>query len=214
GRGGRACAAVRRRRVRRAGRARPDPAPDRSRRRSAGARAGRPPGRRGGRRHVGRLGALGAGVPVLCQLAAQAPALADARGGGTAGRGGHGPPSHAGAGAGRARRRGPPRRPGAAFRAAARGEVASLVDREDVTRPPLLLYLASAGDPQRFAIAPALAALAERRGWEFELYYAAYRAGRHFGGGPPGEAAPGWPARRLAAGRPAADPARPPAERC
>src|SRR5262249_6377781 len=167
-----------------------------------------PPGRRGGRRHVGRLGALGARVPVLCQLAAQAPARDDARWGCTARMARHRPPSHARAGASRARRRGPPRRPGAAFRAAARGEVASVVDREGVTRPPLLLYLASAGDPQRFAIAPALAALAERRGWEFELYYAAYRAGRHFGGGRPEEAAPGWPAGSLAAGGRHADHAR------
>ena len=86
--------------------------------------------------------------------------------------------------------------------------MASLVDGEDVTRQPLLLYLASALDPQRFAIAPALAALAERRGWEFELYYAARRAGRHFGGGPPEDAGPGWPAGSLAAGGRHADHAR------
>src|SRR5262249_20714997 len=56
--------------------------------------------------------------------------------------------------------------------------------------------------------APTLAALAERRGWEFELYYATHRAGRHFGGGPPEEAAPGWPAGSLAAGGRHSDHAR------
>jgi hypothetical protein len=65
---------------------------------------------------------------------------------------------------------------------------------------PLLLYLASATDLQRFAVAPTLAALAERAGWEFELYYDNRRAGRHFGGGPPEDARPGWPAGSTVAG--------------
>ncbi len=79
------------------------------------------------------------------------------------------------------------------------GQVASLVDRARVKRT-LLLYLASAHDPQRFAVAPALAALAERTGWEFELHYDDLRAGRHFGGGPPEHARPGWAAGSLVAG--------------
>jgi hypothetical protein len=65
---------------------------------------------------------------------------------------------------------------------------------------PLLLYLASTSDLQRFAVAPTLAALAERTGWEFELYYDDLRAGRHFGGGPPEDARRGWPAGSLVAG--------------
>jgi hypothetical protein len=55
-------------------------------------------------------------------------------------------------------------------------------------------------DRQRFAVAPTLAALAERAGWEFELYYDDVRAGRHFGGGPPEDARPGWAAGTLVAG--------------
>jgi hypothetical protein len=77
-----------------------------------------------------------------------------------------------------------------------------------VTRRGLLLYLASGRDPQRYAVGPTLGALAERAGWEFELYYDELRAGRHFGGGPPGEARPGWPAGSLVAGGRHADHAR------
>jgi hypothetical protein len=77
-----------------------------------------------------------------------------------------------------------------------------------MTRPPLLLYLAHARDLQRLAVAPALAALAERAGWEFELYYDDFRAGRHFGGGPPERARAGWPAGSLVAGGRHADHAR------
>jgi hypothetical protein len=65
---------------------------------------------------------------------------------------------------------------------------------------PLLLYLSHAGDPQRFAVGPTLAAAAERAGWEFECYYGALRAGRHFGGGDPGLAQPGWSNGSLVAG--------------
>ncbi|MFN2471264.1 MAG: hypothetical protein ABR583_09825 [Gaiellaceae bacterium] len=67
-------------------------------------------------------------------------------------------------------------------------------------RPPLLLYLAWARNPARLAVAPTLAALAGRAGWDFELYYDELRAGRHFGGGPPEDARPGWPAGSLVAG--------------
>lgn len=52
-------------------------------------------------------------------------------------------------------------------------------------RRPLLLYLARDSDPQRTAVGPALAAVCERAGWDFECYYDALRRGRHFGGGPP-----------------------------
>lgn len=58
-------------------------------------------------------------------------------------------------------------------------------------RPSLLLYLGRADDLQRLAVAPALAAAAERSGWGFELYYDALRRGRHFGGGDPDQARPG-----------------------
>lgn len=58
-------------------------------------------------------------------------------------------------------------------------------------RTPLLLYLGLAGDPQRAAVAPALAAAAERAGWAFELYYDDFRTGRHFGGGDPDAPPPG-----------------------
>ncbi|ALG72316.1 hypothetical protein VY88_31655 [Azospirillum thiophilum] len=51
-----------------------------------------------------------------------------------------------------------------------------------MTKPPLLLYLAHGGDPQRVAVAPVLAAAAERAGWAFDLYYDGRRSGRHFGG--------------------------------
>ena len=67
-------------------------------------------------------------------------------------------------------------------------------------RPRLLLFLASASDPARFAVGPALAAAAERSGWRFECYYDALRRGRHFGGGDPGEAPAGWPNGSLFAG--------------
>jgi hypothetical protein len=65
---------------------------------------------------------------------------------------------------------------------------------------PLLLYLSHAGDPQRFAVGPTLAGLAERAGWEFDCYYAARRLGRHFGGGDPSETTPGRAAGSLVAG--------------
>jgi hypothetical protein len=77
--------------------------------------------------------------------------------------------------------------------------VAPLVDAEAVKRP-LLLYLSSARDPHRYAVAPALAAAAERGGWAFECYYDDLRAGRHFGGGDPARARPGWPSGSLVAG--------------
>ncbi|CAO3432803.1 hypothetical protein [Azospirillum endophyticum] len=51
-----------------------------------------------------------------------------------------------------------------------------------MTKPPLLLFLAHGGDPHRVAIAPVLAAAAERAGWTFDLYYDGRRSGRHFGG--------------------------------
>jgi len=65
---------------------------------------------------------------------------------------------------------------------------------------PLLFYVAHASDPHAVAVAPALAAVAERAGWGFECYYDALRKGRHFGGGDPGEARPGWPSGGLVAG--------------
>src|SRR4051794_23474086 len=120
----------------------------------------------------------------------------------------HRPPPHAGRDARRPRGRRAAHRQDRAVRAALGRKVAPLVDGEGLTRRPLLLYVASVDDPQRFGIAPALAALAERTGWEFELYYDAYRAGRHFGGGPPEDARPGWPAGSLVAGGRHADHAR------
>lgn len=51
-----------------------------------------------------------------------------------------------------------------------------------MTKPPLLLFLAHGGDPHRVAMAPVLAAAAERAGWAFDLYYDGRRSGRHFGG--------------------------------
>ena len=66
--------------------------------------------------------------------------------------------------------------------------------------PRLLLYLASAADPARTAVGPALAAAAVRAGWRFECYYDAPRKGRHFGGGDPAAARPGWPNGSLVAG--------------
>jgi hypothetical protein len=49
-------------------------------------------------------------------------------------------------------------------------------------KPPLLLYLAHAGDLHRCAVGPALAVAAERAGWAFDAYYDCRRSGRHFGG--------------------------------
>lgn len=49
-------------------------------------------------------------------------------------------------------------------------------------KPPLLLFLAHGGDPHRVAMAPVLAAAADRAGWAFDLYYDGRRSGRHFGG--------------------------------
>lgn len=49
-------------------------------------------------------------------------------------------------------------------------------------KPPLLLYLTHADDRHRCAVAPALAAAAERAGWAMDLYCASRRSGRHFGG--------------------------------
>jgi hypothetical protein len=69
-----------------------------------------------------------------------------------------------------------------------------------VPKPRLLFYVSSTADPGRYAIAPALAAAADRAGWSFECYYDTVRKGRHFGGGPPDDAAPGWPAGSLVAG--------------
>lgn len=67
-------------------------------------------------------------------------------------------------------------------------------------RAPLLLYLASAADPQRTAVGPVLAAAAERAGWGFECYYDELRRGRHFGGGDIDAARPGWPGGSLVVG--------------
>ncbi|MGH3032003.1 MAG: hypothetical protein ACRDNE_14810, partial [Gaiellaceae bacterium] len=67
-------------------------------------------------------------------------------------------------------------------------------------KTPLLLYLSRVGDPQRTAVGPALAAAAERAGWDFECYYDNRRRGRHFGGGDPELARPGWAAGSLVAG--------------
>lgn len=53
---------------------------------------------------------------------------------------------------------------------------------EPPPKPPLLLFLAHGGDPHRVAMAPVLAAAAERAGWTFDLYYDGRRSGRHFGG--------------------------------
>jgi hypothetical protein len=75
-------------------------------------------------------------------------------------------------------------------------------------RPRLLFYVASATDPARFAIGPALAAAAERSGWRFECYYDALRRGRHFGGGDPAASPPGWPNGSLVAGGRHADEVR------
>jgi len=67
-------------------------------------------------------------------------------------------------------------------------------------RLPLLLYLASAREAHRTAVAPALAAGAQRAGWAFELYYDDLRKGRHFGGGDPASGPPGHAAGSLVAG--------------
>jgi hypothetical protein len=80
--------------------------------------------------------------------------------------------------------------------------MASLVDEAplNVPRPPLLFYVSSTADRGRYAIGPALAAAAERAGWSFDCYYDTFRKGRHFGGGPPEDAARGWSAGSLVAG--------------
>jgi len=80
--------------------------------------------------------------------------------------------------------------------------MASLVDEApvNVPKPRLLFYVSSSADPGRYAIGPALAAAAERAGWSFDCYYDTFRKGRHFGGGPLEDAAPGWPAGSLVAG--------------
>ena len=67
-------------------------------------------------------------------------------------------------------------------------------------RPPLLLDLDSARSPRRASVGATLAALAERAGVGFECYYDDFRAGRHFGGGDPRSARPGWPAGTPVAG--------------
>jgi hypothetical protein len=64
----------------------------------------------------------------------------------------------------------------------------------------LLLYLSHSGDPHRSAVGPVLAAAAERVGWGFECYFARLGRGRHFGGGDPEAARPGWPEGGLVAG--------------
>jgi hypothetical protein len=74
------------------------------------------------------------------------------------------------------------------------------VGDEALTRRPLLLYLSNARDPQRIAVAPALAAAAERAGWGFECYYDDLRKGRHFGGGDPAAVPAGWSAGSLVTG--------------
>src|SRR5439155_26133795 len=85
-------------------------------------------------------------------------------------------------------------------------QVASLVDETAVSeRSRLLLFLASGSVPGRLAVGPALAAAAERSGWRFECYYDALRRGRHFGGGDPADARPGWPNGSLVAGGQHAD---------
>jgi hypothetical protein len=50
------------------------------------------------------------------------------------------------------------------------------------------------------AAAATLAGIAERAGLGFECYYDAYRAGRHFGGGDPVLARPGWTAGSTVSG--------------
>ena len=64
----------------------------------------------------------------------------------------------------------------------------------------LLLDPSHAGDSQRFAVGPALAAAADRAGWSFDCYYGALRRGLHLGGGDPGRARPGWPSGSLVSG--------------
>jgi hypothetical protein len=78
--------------------------------------------------------------------------------------------------------------------------VAPLVGDRGVLSARLLLYLSHDGDVQRAAVGPALAAVAEAAGWEFECYYGAFRRGRHFGGGDPDAAAPGAASGSLVAG--------------
>lgn len=78
--------------------------------------------------------------------------------------------------------------------------MAPLVGDRGALSARLLLYLSHAGDAQRTAVGPALAAAAEAAGWEFECYHGAFRRGRHFGGGDPDAAAPGAAAGSLVAG--------------
>lgn len=65
---------------------------------------------------------------------------------------------------------------------------------------PILLYLASAADPQRFAVGPTLAAAAERAGWGFDCYYDDLRRGRHWGDGEPAQGNQGCASGSLVVG--------------
>lgn len=67
-------------------------------------------------------------------------------------------------------------------------------------RRQLLLYLASAADPQRVAVGPVLAALATRNQAMFECYYDAARRGLHFGAGDPARAPAGAAGGSLVSG--------------
>lgn len=67
-------------------------------------------------------------------------------------------------------------------------------------KPALLFYVGQATDLQKTAVAPVLAAAAERAGWGFECYYDRLRRGRHFGAGDPDAAPPGWAGGSLVAG--------------
>ena len=77
-------------------------------------------------------------------------------------------------------------------------EMASLV--HDGVKPRLLFYVSHAGDPQRMAVGPALAAVAEAAGWGFDCYYDDLRRGRHFGGGNPESAPAGTASGSFVAG--------------
>ena len=52
-------------------------------------------------------------------------------------------------------------------------------------RPRLLLYVARYANPQRNAVAATLAWIAEQTDRSFEVYYDAFRLGRHYGSGEP-----------------------------
>ena len=52
-------------------------------------------------------------------------------------------------------------------------------------KPRLLLYITTDRDPARNAVAATLAWAAQSVGWQFEVYYDAYRLGEHYGGGDP-----------------------------